>query len=95
MLSAMTICALFMCAATVASKQTPQEPQQYRTPVSAFALKNPDAFDAARRRTVRAMHVPKETAADMASGIDAAEAEADVLSDDAPSAPPRVAEAAR
>lgn len=93
----MTICALFLCAANVASKQTPLEPQPYRSPVSAFALKNPNAFDAARRRSVRAMHLPRETAADMAEGIDAAESSSPDNGDDVMNEHPipRVAEAHR
>lgn len=74
MLCAMTICALFMCTASVYSKQAHREDKL--PPVAdAFALKNPNAFDPARRRTVRAMKIPRQTASRMASGIDAAEAE--------------------
>lgn len=75
MLCAMTICALFLCAAQVSSKQAGLEAEP-RAAADEFALKNPNAFDPARRRTVRAMKLPRETAAHLASGIDAAEAEA-------------------
>jgi hypothetical protein len=77
MLCAMTICALFLCAAQVSSKQAPADPEAHAT-ADPFALKNPNAFDPARRRSVRAMKVPLETAEHMARGIDAAEAEAGV-----------------
>lgn len=72
LLCAMTICALFMCAANVNSKQNPVEPK-VTAAADPFALKNPNAFDPARRRSVRALTVPRETAAHMASAIDAAE----------------------
>jgi hypothetical protein len=77
MLCAMTICALFLCAAQVSSKQAPAqaEPHAVSDP---FALKNPNAFDPARRRSVRAMKVPLETAEHLARGIDAAEAQPDL-----------------
>lgn len=75
LLCALTICTLFLCAAQVSSKQTPVD-QLPPAPDGSFALKNPNAFDPARRRNVRAMKIPRESAADMAHGIDAAEAEA-------------------
>lgn len=88
----MTICALFLCAASVYSKQTPVEIRP--APISdAYALKNPNAFDPARRRSVRAMKVPRETVARMASGLDAAEADTPAVADAeaAPGNAPRVA----
>ncbi|MDO9382443.1 MAG: hypothetical protein Q7T86_06220 [Hyphomicrobiaceae bacterium] len=92
----MTICVLFLCAATVNSKHSSET--KAIAAADPFALKNPNAFDPARRRSVRALKIPRETAAHMASGIDAAEeavpAEADTI-DAAPSVPPRVAEANR
>jgi hypothetical protein len=75
MLCAMTICALFLFAAQVSSKQTPAEPP-LRPIDPSFALKNPNAFDPARRRSVRALTLPRESAGLLASGIDAAEAQA-------------------
>jgi hypothetical protein len=77
MLCAMTICALFLCAAQVSSKQAPAEAEPHAAS-DPFALKNPNAFDPARRRSVRAMKVPLETAEHLARGIDAAEAQPDL-----------------
>lgn len=97
LLCAMTICALFLCAATVNSKQNSGDAKAIAA-ADPFALKNPNAFDPARRRSVRALKVPRETAAHMASGIDAAEEAAVPEPDSAEAAqslPPRVAEANR
>lgn len=98
LLCAMTICALFLCAATVNSKQNSGESKALAA-ADPFALKNPNAFDPARRRSVRALKVPRETAAHMASGIDEAEEaaapEPDAADAAAQSPPPRVAEASR
>jgi hypothetical protein len=97
LLCAMTICALFLCAATVNSKQYAGETKAIAA-ADPFALKNPNAFDPARRRSVRALKVPRESAAHMAFGIDAAEESAPPEVDTgeaAQSAPPRVAEANR
>ncbi len=85
MLCALTICALFLCAAQVSSKQRTVEP----LPVAAadpFALKNPNAFDPARRRSVRALKEPRESGAQMANGLDQAEIERPEQNDD--DAPP-------
>lgn len=81
MLCAMTICALFLCAAQVSSKQPNLDPN----PVVAadpFALKNPNAFDPARRRSVRALKEPRETVEQMANGLDQAEIDRPELNDD-------------
>lgn len=75
MLCALTIAALFLFAAQVSSKQTPTTAKPVAT-IDPFALKNPNAFDPARRRVVRAMKEPATSATSMASGIDAAEADA-------------------
>lgn len=74
LLCALTICTLFLCAAQVSSKQPSPEVEPHSAP-DEFALKNPNAFDPARRRTVRAMTLPRESAAHLARGIDAAEAQ--------------------
>lgn len=80
MLCAMTVCALFLCAAQVSSKQ-PSVESKPQAAVDPFALKNPNAFDPARRRTVKAMKVPLESVTDMASGLDQAEIERPELND--------------
>lgn len=97
MLCGMTLCTLFMRTASVYSKQTPTEPKVVAA-ADPFALKNPNAFDPARRRTVRAIKIPRETAAHMASGIDAAEhpqRDPDFTETEQPPSSPRVAEATR
>lgn len=70
----MTLPALGLLAVQVSSMQSVLEPRQ---PAQAdpFKLKNPNAFDPARRRSVKAMKVPRESVEHMAFGIDAAEAE--------------------
>jgi hypothetical protein len=92
MLCAMTICALFLFAAQVSSKQPTFEPK----PVAAadpFALKNPDAFDPARRRSVRAMKEPRESVEAMASGLDAAEIERPEPMEESDAPPAKIAKA--
>ena len=91
MLCAMTICALFLCAAQVSSKQPSAEPRPLAA-LDPFALKNPDAFDPARRRSVRALKEPRESVSEMAAGLDQAELDRPELNDDE-SAPGKLANA--
>lgn len=89
----MTICALFLFAGGVFSKQSPDETAMAKVS-EPFALKNPNAFDPARRRNVRAMKEPRQSAANMATGIDRAEADVGAESAEAADvqhASPRVA----
>lgn len=60
-----------LLAAKVSSMQSPEKPAV--VDADPFKLKNPNAFDPARRRAVRAMKEPRQSARTMALGIDAAE----------------------
>lgn len=74
-----TLCvasALILClfAVQVSSMQSVLTPGEAAL-VNSFKLKNPNAFDPARRRTVKAMKEPNQSAQSMALGIDAADSE--------------------
>jgi hypothetical protein len=73
-LIAATIAVVGLLSVQVSSKQSPHD--VYPGSAADFRLKNPNAFDPARRRPVRAMKEPLQPAASMAAGIDTAEAEA-------------------
>lgn len=81
-LFAATLIVVGLLAVQVSSKQSPHD--VYPGSAAEFRLKNPNAFDPARRRSVRAMKEPLQSAQSMASGIDTAESEApELLPDDA------------
>lgn len=72
LICALVVCSVFAGAAQVFSRPVPEPAPTLITIEDPFALTNPDAFDPAKRRTVKAMRAPRETAAQLAAGIDAA-----------------------
>lgn len=90
LLGALTALVLGLLSVQVSSMQSVVGPyQQLPDP---FKLKNPNAFDPAKRRSVRAMKEPAETAELLATGLDAAERSSDPaperMASDQPPEPP-------
>ncbi len=70
LICALAVCMLFAGAAKVSSSPTPEPAPTLIEIEDPFKLTNPHAFDPAKRRSVKAMTAPVETAAQLAAGID-------------------------